>query len=75
MMTSAIDEHGSRQVIDDALMKRMGAPEDMAASRCISRRAPAASSAGDAIFNNTPAAELSLLGSGQGRWRSTSRVR
>src|SRR5215472_2339640 len=29
-MTDAIDEHGSRQVIEDAPMKRMGAPEDMA---------------------------------------------
>jgi NAD(P)-dependent dehydrogenase (short-subunit alcohol dehydrogenase family) len=29
-MTSAIDEHGSRQVIENAPMKRMGAPEDMA---------------------------------------------
>jgi len=29
-MTSSIDEHGSRKVIDDAPMKRMGAPEDMA---------------------------------------------
>ena len=30
MMTSAIDGHGSRQVVEDAPMKRMGAPEDMA---------------------------------------------
>jgi NAD(P)-dependent dehydrogenase (short-subunit alcohol dehydrogenase family) len=29
-MTSSIDEHGSRQVVEDAPMKRMGAPEDMA---------------------------------------------
>ena len=29
-MTDAIDEHGARQVVEDAPMKRMGAPEDMA---------------------------------------------
>ena len=29
-MTSAIDEHGAREVIDNTPMKRMGSPKDLA---------------------------------------------
>jgi NAD(P)-dependent dehydrogenase (short-subunit alcohol dehydrogenase family) len=29
-MTDAIDEHGAKEVVDDAPMKRMGHPDDLA---------------------------------------------
>lgn len=43
-MTDAIDEHGAKEVVDNAPMKRMGRSEDMAESLFILRRGPVVSS-------------------------------